>query len=192
MERLSRDAVLMEMAHSVAKRGTCSRLQVGVVFSRDGRTISTGYNGAPTGLPHCEHAEWSPGSGTEAPPRIAAWIKGQLEERTPGEWNPMKFMTHHWYWIWESGSMRFIQRGDEIPGCSISEHAERNGVAFAARHGVALDGCTMHVTHGTCRTCAMAVINAGVTRVVYDIPYRITAGVELLEQAGIEVLALSH
>lgn len=49
--------MLMEMAWVVSKRGTCSRLQVGAIVSRDGRVISTGYNGAPAGLPHCDHIE---------------------------------------------------------------------------------------------------------------------------------------
>lgn len=53
--RPSRDQVLMEMAHTVAKRSTCSRLQVGCVVSRDGRPLVTGYNGAPAGMPHCDH-----------------------------------------------------------------------------------------------------------------------------------------
>lgn len=55
--RISRDAMLMEMATVVAKRGTCSRLQVGAIASRDGRVLCTGYNGAPSGLPHCNHSQ---------------------------------------------------------------------------------------------------------------------------------------
>jgi dCMP deaminase len=38
-----------------AQRSTCSRLQVGAVLSRSGRILSTGYNGAPSGEPHCDH-----------------------------------------------------------------------------------------------------------------------------------------
>lgn len=56
MLRISREQMLMEMAGVVAQRGTCSRLQVGAVISRDGRVIVTGYNGAPAGLPHCDHS----------------------------------------------------------------------------------------------------------------------------------------
>lgn len=53
--RPSRDENLMEHAHVVAKRGTCSRLQVGVIVARDGRILVTGYNGAPAGMDHCNH-----------------------------------------------------------------------------------------------------------------------------------------
>lgn len=52
--RIEREAYLAELCHLVARRGTCSRAQVGAVIVRDGRIISTGYNGAPPGLPHCD------------------------------------------------------------------------------------------------------------------------------------------
>src|SRR5687767_3879721 len=53
--RVSRDQMLMEVAQAVAKRGTCSRKQVGVVVARDGRVLVTGYNGTPAGMAHCRH-----------------------------------------------------------------------------------------------------------------------------------------
>lgn len=45
----------MSNAIQWSERGTCSRAQVGCVISRDGRTLSTGYNGAPSGMDHCHH-----------------------------------------------------------------------------------------------------------------------------------------
>lgn len=53
--RIDRDEWLLQMAEHVALRGTCSRYQVGVVLAKEGRVLVTGYNGAPAGLPHCEH-----------------------------------------------------------------------------------------------------------------------------------------
>lgn len=55
--RPDREELLMATAVIWAKRGTCSRLQVGAVLARDGRIISIGYNGAPRGIPHCTHTE---------------------------------------------------------------------------------------------------------------------------------------
>ncbi|NMB45259.1 MAG: dCMP deaminase family protein [Firmicutes bacterium] len=43
----------MEIAHLVAKRSTCLRRQVGAVLIRNRHILSTGYNGAPSGLEHC-------------------------------------------------------------------------------------------------------------------------------------------
>ncbi len=51
--RISRDELLMGMAQTVAMRGTCERLRVGAIVSRDGRSISEGYVGSPPGMPHC-------------------------------------------------------------------------------------------------------------------------------------------
>lgn len=53
VERLSLDDYFMEIASVVAKRSTCLRNHVGAVIARDKRILSTGYNGAPSGLEHC-------------------------------------------------------------------------------------------------------------------------------------------
>ena len=43
----------MGIASLVAKRSTCRRRQVGAIVVSNKRILATGYNGAPTGLPHC-------------------------------------------------------------------------------------------------------------------------------------------
>jgi dCMP deaminase len=53
--RIDRHEMMMKMAEVTALRGTCSRLQVGAVIARDGRSISTGYNGNVAGVAHCFH-----------------------------------------------------------------------------------------------------------------------------------------
>jgi dCMP deaminase len=47
------DAYFMEIAGIIAKRSTCLRRKVGALIVKDKRILSTGYNGAPTGLAHC-------------------------------------------------------------------------------------------------------------------------------------------
>lgn len=49
----------MAIAEVVSTAGTCERRQVGCVLVRDRRIISTGYNGSPSGMPHCVHDEYS-------------------------------------------------------------------------------------------------------------------------------------
>jgi dCMP deaminase len=44
----------MDITRQVATRTTCLRRSVGAIIVRDKRILSTGYNGAPRGLAHCE------------------------------------------------------------------------------------------------------------------------------------------
>ena len=60
--RISRDQMLMEMAITASKRGTCLRRKIGAVIAVEGRVISIGYVGAPSGFPHCTPETCSPGN----------------------------------------------------------------------------------------------------------------------------------
>jgi len=51
--RLSIDEYFLKIACVVAERSTCHRHHVGAVAVRDKHILSTGYNGAPSGLPDC-------------------------------------------------------------------------------------------------------------------------------------------
>ena len=53
MNRPSWDTYFLEIAKLVASRSTCPRASVGAVIVKNNRILSTGYNGAPPGEPHC-------------------------------------------------------------------------------------------------------------------------------------------
>lgn len=53
MGRPSWDDYFLNIAKEVSKRSTCPRASVGAVIVKDHRILSTGYNGAPPGEPHC-------------------------------------------------------------------------------------------------------------------------------------------
>lgn len=142
IDRPPMDEVLLDVAELMASRGTCSIQQNGAIVARDGRILTSGYNGSPRGLPHCQHPELT-----------------VAEARDP-----------------------------DRATCTIAVHAEANAVAFAARHGVALNGATLYVTTSPCVVCAQLAVNAGVAQVVARRAYRNLTGVNLLQRAGVVVL----
>lgn len=173
--RPTMDEILREMAVLMARRSTCSRGAVGAVAARDGRVVSSGYNGAPAGMPHCDHDEWT--WSPTGPVVIPGWVTAVMRQ-------PLK------------RGMTVRRDGDEIwigqdvtdaPTCRIAVHAEANLVAFSARHGVALDGTVIYTTYTPCIECAKLLINAGVIQVDALHAYRDPAGVELLRAAGVAV-----
>jgi len=52
-KRPSWETYFMDIAFLVAKRSTCRRRAVGSVIVKNRRILSTGYNGAPSGIRHC-------------------------------------------------------------------------------------------------------------------------------------------
>lgn len=139
VDRPTRNEVLMEIADVIAQRSTCTRKQVGAVVARDGRVLVLGYNGAPSGMPHCLHEP----NVIDAP-------------------------------------------------CTIAVHAEANAIAFAAKHGIRLEGATLYTTCSPCHTCAQITINSGIVEVYYLEQYRDTEPIQLLEKAGLKVWQLSR
>ena len=53
-ERPSWDEYFIKLAEMVGTRGTCERGRQGCIITKNKRIISTGYVGAPVGLPHCD------------------------------------------------------------------------------------------------------------------------------------------
>lgn len=70
-------------------------------------------------------------------------------------------------------------------GCDISLHAETNAIAFAARSGTAVQGCTMYCTMAPCINCAKVIVNSGITELVYTDSYRDDSGLRLLQDCGV-------
>jgi len=54
MSRIGKEEYFMQLAYVAAKRSTCARRQVGCVLTDvDGKVLAIGYNGSPSGWPHC-------------------------------------------------------------------------------------------------------------------------------------------
>jgi dCMP deaminase len=53
LNRPSWDTYFMGIADLVATRSTCLRRKVGAILVKDKRILTSGYNGAPSGVTHC-------------------------------------------------------------------------------------------------------------------------------------------
>lgn len=53
MSRMAWPDYFMSITHLVAERSTCLRRRVGAIAVKDKRILATGYNGAPSKVPHC-------------------------------------------------------------------------------------------------------------------------------------------
>ena len=81
------------------------------------------------------------------------------------------------------------ERESEDPGQSGMLHAEVNALVkcdfnFSKKKH-------MYVTHSPCRHCSKLIINAEISKVVYDKLYRDTSGLEILKSAGVDVIGVS-
>ena len=72
--------------------------------------------------------------------------------------------------------------------CVRTIHAETNAIIQAALHGVSTRGSICYVTHLPCINCTKALINAGITRIVYCVAYRTDENsMNFLQAANIEL-----
>lgn len=71
------------------------------------------------------------------------------------------------------------------PGHSGMIHAEINALIKLDYNNP--NKKIMYLTLSPCRACAKAIINGGISEVVYDEAYRDTSGLDLLRTAGVSV-----
>lgn len=145
-DRPTFDEIFMELAYVWSKRSTCLRRHVGAVIAKDKQQLTTGYNGAPKGIPHC------------------AELGGCLREKLG-----VPSGTHH-----------ELCRGT---------HAEQNAITQAAKFGISIEGSTMYCNASPCVICTKMIINAGITRVVFDSEYNDPLAKEILGQQKVIELA---
>ena len=143
MSRPTWDEYFMEITRLVARRSTCLRRQVGAVLVKDKNILSTGYNGAPSGVAHCLDV-------------------GCLREQMGIP----------------SGERHELCRG---------LHAEQNAIVQAAKHGSNINGATLYCTTMPCIICAKMLINAGISRIVYETGYPDQLSAGMIAETGVQV-----
>ena len=65
-------------------------------------------------------------------------------------------------------------------------HAEINAIVQAAKSGTSIEGAVIYVTHSPCLHCLKVIINAGIKKVYYRKPYKLSPLVqEWLQLSGV-------
>ena len=145
-KRPSWNQYFMGITDLVASRSTCLRRKVGAVIVKEKRILCSGYNGAPSKVPHCSET-------------------GCLREKLNVP----------------SGEKHELCRG---------VHAEQNAIIQAAFHGIRVNGAVLYCTNQPCSICAKMIINAGIKKVYYKDGYDDPLGLEMFDQAKVELIQL--
>ena len=69
-------------------------------------------------------------------------------------------------------------------------HAEQNAIIQAAYYGIQIKDSVIYTTHQPCVLCAKMIINAGIKKIYYFEEYPDSLAVDLLNEAGVELVKL--
>jgi dCMP deaminase len=85
----------------------------------------------------------------------------------------------------------FSESGKNLDECLCS-HGEENAIVQASYHGIAIRDATLYTTFSPCLLCSKMIINAGITKVVYNDAYPLNdTATRMLKEAGVELVKLS-
>ncbi len=140
------DKYFIEMLQSVKLKSKDPNTQVGaIIVGQHNNIISTGYNGFP---------------------RLVLDDKEAVRVR---------FMENDWIYPKSVFDQKRIDKNEEVqkrydkPNKYLwTEHAERNAIYNAARHGIALEYSKIYIDWLPCARCARAIIQSGITSIVVD------------------------
>ena len=156
----------IEVAKVISTQSHCLSWKAGCIIVKDKQIISTGYNGPPTGYPHCE---WRNDKGV------------LFGGHQPGEWSDIKSSI-----ICPRKRMGF-KSGEGLEFCPAS-HAEANAIVQAAKMGININDASMYCAFSMipCRECSKLIVNAGIKEVYLigipiDYPQQGIRGREILK-----------
>jgi dCMP deaminase len=166
----------LQIAYLISQESKCCSWKVGAVIEKDGRIISTGYNGSPAGgVNCCDHA------------KEQGWLLNRPK--------PVIVQGHKPGCTGFGRIDNFVLAKEHRPAhsawsASNEIHAELNAILFAARKGNSIEGATLYTTLSPCPDCTKAISQSGIKKVVYAELYdRSPANwADILVDAGIEVI----
>lgn len=141
------DKYFLRICDNVAENSKCLSRKVGAILVRENRVLCTGYNGPPSGVPHCDERYVSDGK-----------LKDELEKKkitiTKESLNVCPRRTLG------------LPSGTGLEWC-IAGHGERNVLITAARFGIPTNGAKLYMNCGIpCTPCMIEIINAGIEEII--------------------------
>jgi len=192
----------LKIARLFADNSTCCSKKTGCVIVREGRIISTGYNGVPSGQMHCDKY-WLTGEfidqtiqdlQLEVNARVRFGISPELIIKESNglfehnddiigiKCNRKKLIEH----LNQKGFKKIFDREEHHKWSLENElHAEQNALMACCKNGIATNGADMYMTISPCKTCALLIVQAGIKSVFFEVEYDLSAGFEILKKNNI-------
>lgn len=144
---------------------TCRRVKVAAVIVKDGRTVSTGWNGVPSGFKHCEEIF-------------------VIKDKPMRFGEPYKEPKLFYIDDVEVTKEEFLKKHHEFSE-KYEVHAEANAISFAAKNNISTEGSSIFITITPCSNCAKLILQSGIKKVYYkDVYDRSSEGFDLLKEAA--------
>lgn len=160
----------IEILRLVANESTCYKYKIGAVIFKNGRPVSSGYNGSPSHMLECIETYKIfklVYSSEEDDEKLKHYIE-RLKRKYSSFKKELKRIDEH-ILLAEELKAKGIDLKTAIskhhPTHSKMEfHAEANAIAAA---GTDLHGATILVTHSPCYACAQLILLSGISEVYY-------------------------
>ena len=142
---MSWDKYFFDLCEVVASNSKCFSRKVGAIIVKDQSVISTGYNGPPRGIPHCNER----------------FLKDRVLIQ---ELKKHDITVDNFYQC--PRKVLGFKSGQGIEWCNAT-HAEVNTVVNAARLGVCVNGATLYLNlFIPCSKCMQVILNVGIKEIV--------------------------
>jgi dCMP deaminase len=88
-----------------------------------------------------------------------------------------------------AGSDNTMRDPNGFPLCTVV-HAEQNAIAKLAKSTQSGEGATLYTTLFPCMSCALSIIQSGITKVIYKKRYKKNEALKLLVESGVQVFQI--
>ena len=160
---MKNDKWFLKGCEFAASNSKCLSRKIGALIVRDGKIISTGYNGPATGIPHCKDRFDINLSERKVDDELINAVLEKSIEKGIDFQKLLKFART------SNKCPRQVlgyKSGEGLHLC-IAGHAERNAIVNAAYLGVKCKGALMYMNCPVpCTPCLIEIINAGISEII--------------------------